>query len=175
MKYLRLFRNENDYNQYIDGNTDDYITPNICVLIGNKRPHYTKYFDVLSEINGILENIISETDEPLDINILNQIQSSNQDFTDINNQLEEIISGKELISFTIEGTQYYAIDGMTWGDWVNSEYNTDGYRIVSFGPFEPAEVLLPSGNGNVVNEQFTVSNIAYADDTIINKWNYYHM
>ena len=95
MKHLRLFRNENDYNQYISGNTDDYVTPNICVLIGNKRPHYTKYvqpqFDVLSEINGILENIISGTDEPLNQNILNQIQSSDYDFTDINNQLDEII------------------------------------------------------------------------------------
>ena len=26
-------------------------------------------------------------------------------------------------------TTHYAKDGMTWGDWVNSEYNTEGYRI----------------------------------------------
>lgn len=33
----------------------------------------------------------------------------------------------DLISFTIDGKKYYAISGMTWGDWINSEYNTDGY------------------------------------------------
>ena len=32
-----------------------------------------------------------------------------------------------LISFTIDGTQYQAIEGMTWEQWVESEYNTDGY------------------------------------------------
>lgn len=33
--------------------------------------------------------------------------------------------GVELISFTIAGKQYYAEPDMTWGDWVNSEYNVD--------------------------------------------------
>lgn len=38
-----------------------------------------------------------------------------------------------IISFTIQldgeayPTTYYAEDGMTWGDWVESSYNTDGY------------------------------------------------
>lgn len=32
-----------------------------------------------------------------------------------------------LISFTIAGTSYQAEDGMTWGEWVESEYNTDGF------------------------------------------------
>ena len=32
-------------------------------------------------------------------------------------------SVKSLISFTIDGTQYQAEEGMTWEDWVNSEYN----------------------------------------------------
>ena len=34
-----------------------------------------------------------------------------------------------LITFTIDETEYQAIDGMTWSQWVNSEYNTDGYKI----------------------------------------------
>lgn len=32
----------------------------------------------------------------------------------------------ELITFTIGNVQYQAEEGMTWGDWVNSDYNT-GY------------------------------------------------
>ena len=31
-------------------------------------------------------------------------------------------NGNKLITFTIDGTTYQAIDGMTWGEWINSEY-----------------------------------------------------
>lgn len=34
-----------------------------------------------------------------------------------------------LITFTIEGVEYQAEEGMTWGEWCDSEYNTDGYWI----------------------------------------------
>lgn len=31
-------------------------------------------------------------------------------------------NGNKLITFTIDGTTYQAIKGMTWGEWINSEY-----------------------------------------------------
>ena len=34
------------------------------------------------------------------------------------------------ITFTIDGTVYTANDGMTWGEWIDSEYNTDGLIIM---------------------------------------------
>lgn len=37
--------------------------------------------------------------------------------------------GDKLITFTIDGTTYQAMNGMTWGEWVNSEYNTIGAYI----------------------------------------------
>ena len=33
-----------------------------------------------------------------------------------------------LISFTVAGTSYQAEEGMTWAEWVDSEYNVDGYK-----------------------------------------------
>lgn len=36
---------------------------------------------------------------------------------------------KPPISFTIDSTTYYAKDGMTWEEWINSNYNTDNYYI----------------------------------------------
>lgn len=33
------------------------------------------------------------------------------------------------ITFTIAGTEYQAANGMTWEEWVTSEYNTEGWRI----------------------------------------------
>ncbi len=38
----------------------------------------------------------------------------------------------QLITFTIASIQYQAIEGMTWGEWVSSEYNTDGFYWDSF-------------------------------------------
>lgn len=40
----------------------------------------------------------------------------------------ELIS---LITFTIAGTEYKAEDGMTWFQWANSTYNTDGFECAT--------------------------------------------
>lgn len=36
---------------------------------------------------------------------------------------------RQTITFTIGGTTYYAEEGMTWGEWVDSEYNTGGFYL----------------------------------------------
>lgn len=36
---------------------------------------------------------------------------------------------QQTITFTIGGTQYTALSGMTWSEWVDSEYNTRGFKI----------------------------------------------
>ena len=41
-----------------------------------------------------------------------------------------LIGEEALITFTINDTSYTAIEGMTWGMWVESEYNTEGYLIM---------------------------------------------
>ena len=45
----------------------------------------------------------------------------------------ETATVKDLITFTIEGTTYYAEDGMTWGEWCESDYNTAGYYVKNGG------------------------------------------
>ena len=42
-------------------------------------------------------------------------------------------NGPAQISFTIAGTTYYAEDGMTWGEWVESDYNTANAYVGSMG------------------------------------------
>lgn len=34
-----------------------------------------------------------------------------------------------VIIFTVDGTEYQAEVGMPWEEWINSDYNTDGYGI----------------------------------------------
>jgi hypothetical protein len=134
-------------------------------ILGHKtlkfiKGYYFAPYDITPKINTLLENIISGTDEPLNQNILNKIQSSNQDFTDINNQLEEIIDGG-VISFTIEGIQYYADDGMTWGEWTDSKYNTDGYKRSGLGD---SPIITQNETGYIDD--------SFADTIIINEHNY---
>lgn len=39
-----------------------------------------------------------------------------------------IVKGaKKEISFTIGGTEYKALEGMTWAEWCDSDYNTDNF------------------------------------------------
>lgn len=37
--------------------------------------------------------------------------------------------GGSLITFTVDGVEYQAEEGMTWGEWVDSEYNTGNFII----------------------------------------------
>lgn len=39
----------------------------------------------------------------------------------------------KLISFTVDGTSYQATDGMTWAEWVESDYNTAPMAFISDG------------------------------------------
>lgn len=41
-------------------------------------------------------------------------------------------SGGNIITFTIDGTAYQAEEGMTWGEWVDSEYNVNGRFFLDF-------------------------------------------
>ena len=46
-------------------------------------------------------------------------------------ELEEIkwlVLESELITFTINDIEYQAEEGMTWEEWINSEYNNNGYH-----------------------------------------------
>ena len=61
-----------------------------------------------------------------------QLESTNNSIGDIESALEAILAIQKellppiLITFTIEGIEYNAIEGMTWDEWVNSKYNTVG-------------------------------------------------
>lgn len=43
--------------------------------------------------------------------------------------VSKFIEDASLITFTIEDVEYTAEEGMTWGEWVESEYNTDEFVI----------------------------------------------
>ncbi len=71
----------------------------------------------------------------------------------------------QLITFIIEGDTFQAEEGMTWGEWVDSEYNIDGYAIDS------------SDNSIFLDEYWVASDEqwdwVYASDVIIAGHVYY--
>ena len=59
-----------------------------------------------------------------------------------------IKSNATLISFTIEGTSYQAEEGMTWAEWVESDYNTAGFYVNQDGT-----AFVRTNTGSYVNYQ----------------------
>ena len=68
-----------------------------------------------------------------------------------------IVENPEEIEFTIKGTTYNAAYGMTWGEWCDSIYNTDGYYIES-----KMDYLMDNENYVIV-----LNGVHQASDTII--------
>lgn len=63
-----------------------------------------------------------------------------------------------LISFTVAGTEYKAVEGMTWTEWCDSEYNTDGYYIDGTFVRPIAGIVVTNANSNIVSPSSTIIN-----------------
>ena len=77
--------------------------------------------------------------------------------------------GAELISFTINGTTYYADNGMTWGDWMTSSYNTPQYTNNSGGNLTLGGSYIRYNNVAVLVTDYIIANGAYTDSPAIIK------
>ena len=68
---------------------------------------------------------------------------------------------KTIINFTIGEDTYQAEEGMTWGDWVNSEYDNDEFRV-DINAIKKGLSFVSNGGSNIVytNNQIT-ANAAY--------------
>lgn len=74
----------------------------------------------------------------------------------------------EIISFTIDGVEYTAEEGMTFGEWIASEYNTDSYCIGTESPYWVLDnsgtmyVFGGIGVGNVAGDTIIIESYSYA-------------
>jgi len=67
-----------------------------------------------------------------------------------------------LITFTFSGTTYQAEEGMTWGEWVASEYNTNGFTQRGYGIYGPGGEEIRDAQHSVVMESAKiVANATY--------------
>lgn len=75
-----------------------------------------------------------------------------------------------LFTFSIEGVEYQAIEGMIWEDWVHSEYNTGGYYVRG----DDKAVRIGTKDAVSNNEDSTSGNLNLGDELIIENKNYVH-
>ena len=90
---------------------------------------------------------------------------------DVEGALDKIIEiqnklvGVTLISFTINDNEYQTEEGMTWGEWVDSEYNTGEFSNVSDYISTPDGASLWDLNDNeVTSDMVIIANGAYSHD-----------
>lgn len=105
-------------------------------------------------------------------NVGNVYRATFTDDTYTYGDLYEIIQEQPtaLISFTITGINYQAEDGMTWEQWVESNYNTTGCTISTYGYIMHKglyTVRLSSGSGDIVvsKTDIIIKDGAYMDSS----------
>lgn len=115
-----------------------------------------------------------EEDSPLPIEVLTETQMDELLVTsDIGSIFKYIGVGsvyengvlyvveENLISFTIDGTIYQAKEGMTWGEWIDSSYNTYGFvpigNFVSYGSNSYSWVSTESTGQSIVELTQTIT------------------
>lgn len=87
----------------------------------------------------------------------------------------------KIITFAIDDTEYQAVDGMTWAEWVESDYNTDEYKIDVNAATYPNKVY--RGNLNLGGTAYFITTIDSSDvttdgvapdDVIVADYTYWH-
>lgn len=115
----------------------------------------------------VAKDVLRYTDDEAQIKVGNTTITETQ-LQNLLSLLNNIYDGSVsfLITFKIDDVEYQAEEGMTWGEWCDSEYNLDDYYISSaMGNQVCAEALIPvSAEGDTP---------VYDVDTIIENHRYY--
>lgn len=138
--------NINGYIEYHDNNTI-YRTYNYSQFaIGYDVGIDISKIDTLSIVTGSGTKVFSTTGLSFIIEIYGGTDVTKPELIQWFADMGATFTKPKLITFTIDGTQYSAEEGMTWGEWVNSSYNTDKYEE---HPNLPDTVRKWSGDYNV--------------------------
>ena len=77
------------------------------------------------------------------------------DFPSVIRERLHVIPQVTLISFTVDGTSYQAEEGMTWVEWINSDYSQGEFRIADTGGYFIIMHSKDSGYFDNQHEYFT--------------------
>lgn len=155
-------------SKHTDGSTTiEYSTTSqIDKKSGYRNPLVPQYIDRIVKV-GITTNTIELTDE--EKLAAQSWLGITEELGDIASALDAIIAIQNAllkITFKIADTEYTAIKGMTWEEWINSEYNVDSYFLNEYDlVMNGVMYVVPNGgNGNDVAYRGT--------DVIVANYNY---
>ena len=77
-----------------------------------------------------------------------------------------------IIPFTINGTEYNAVEGMTWGEWINSDYNVEEKYGLECKEINGAVIFKLNSGGYYVSEASL--GVLHGNDIIIVNGSYTH-
>jgi hypothetical protein len=72
--------------------------------------------------------------------------------------------GATTFQFYIDDIAYEAEEGMTWADWVNSNYNTGGYKLVGSDVTDRDSINLIDANGHTIKASSLITEASYYVD-----------
>ena len=84
-----------------------------------------------------------------------------------------MLGGSNLITFTIDGVQYQAEEGMTWEEWINSEYNANNLIYIN----DIGICKTSDGNGQLTRYTLYTNDYVWVskNDYIVNNKSYVFM
>lgn len=123
----------------------------------------TKLADIAAGAEVNVQANWNETDTSSDAYILNKPTIPAVDVALTTSELDEAWGTvfTAIISFTIDASTYQAEEDMTWGEWVNSEYNTDYYYIYDNYIENVAADKVRDSTHKVAPSETIVANYAY--------------
>lgn len=142
-----------------------------------KEPTTTDYLQELINqrktlANNLVEKGVEASEDekfntlvPKVLDIETGVDNSEEIYTEL---LNMTFGEDSLITFTIDGTEYQAVEGMTWEEWVNSDYNTYGFIKTSLGNPYIANPYIE----NVYSAVYYINIPVTPSDTIISNENY---
>ena len=98
----------------------------------------------------------------------NQLSNANTEVdaqTDLIQQILELLGIKDIITFTFIDTECQAEEGMTWGEWVESAYNVDGYIVYPLHWID-FDVVGPNENWAISSDSQTFDYVSLTDEII---------
>ena len=132
---------------------------------GSKEPGFNYNIKIYQTLSNVTASTVVEYVDQSVSNVINTLNIDPWTFTLENGSTVTkavYVGVVPIITFTIGGTSYTATEGMTWGQWVNSAYNTQSYMNSGNTILTAGGANVRYNNANVTATNTIISNGVYA-------------
>lgn len=134
---------------------------NLCAAVATIGRRMFRKLSTLFPLTAPSIDIDAEDETTLNIYDEERLATSYDIF--VNGVVVDTVSTLPIISFTIDTTTYQAEEGMTWGEWYTSEYNTTSFYINDLESGVPtgSYIMMNDGDAFVKSTETIVSGYEY--------------